>query len=67
MTLIHTEGLTIEDLEVMPDDGRRYELVGGTIVVHAAPRPRHQWALSVLRREGGLPAGGCTSLRSTST
>lgn len=32
----------------MPDDGRRYELLGGSIVVHAASRPRHQLALSAV-------------------
>lgn len=48
MSLTHVEGLTIEDLEAMPDDGRRYELLGGAIVVNAAPTPRHQWASSVL-------------------
>ncbi len=59
MTLTHTEGLTIEDLEGMPDDGRRYELVGGTIVVNAAPRPRHQWALGILydHVKGACPPG----------
>ena len=48
MSLTHAEGLTLEDLEAMPDDGRRYELLGGTIVVNAAPSPRHQWASGVL-------------------
>ena len=35
-------GLTRADLEAMPDDGRRYELIDGVIVVSAAPSPRHQ-------------------------
>jgi Uma2 family endonuclease len=48
MSLTTTEGLTIEDLEAMPDDGRRYELIGGSIVVNAVPAPRHQWASAVL-------------------
>lgn len=54
-----TEGLTIEDLEAMPDDGRRYELLGGSIVVNAAPTPRHQWASGVLYRllVAGCPVG----------
>jgi Uma2 family endonuclease len=34
--------LTIEDLEAMPDDGRRYELVGGAIVMTPAPGLGHQ-------------------------
>ncbi len=48
MSLTATEGLTIEDLEAMPDDGRRHELLGGSIVVNAAPNPRHQLASSAL-------------------
>jgi Uma2 family endonuclease len=34
--------LTVEDLEAMSDDGRRYELIGGAIVVTPAPEPVHQ-------------------------
>lgn len=30
-------GLTVADLEAMPDDGRRYELIGGAIVMTPAP------------------------------
>ncbi len=48
MSLTTTEGLTIEDLEAMPDDGHRYELLGGSIVVHAASTPRHQLASGVV-------------------
>lgn len=48
MSLTHSEGLTLEDLEAMPDDGRRYELLGGSIVVNAAPSPRHQRASGAL-------------------
>ena len=50
MSLTTTEGLTIADLEAMPDDGHRYELLGGSIVVNAAPTPRHQRASGVLYR-----------------
>ena len=59
MSLTETEGLTIEDLEAMPDDGRRYELLGGSIVVNAAPRPRHQVALAALFElvRSACPAG----------
>ena len=39
-----TTGLTVEDLEAMPDDGRRYELIGGAIVMTPAPEVDHQRA-----------------------
>jgi Uma2 family endonuclease len=35
-------GLTLADLEAMPDDGRRYELIGGAIVMTPAPGVEHQ-------------------------
>jgi Uma2 family endonuclease len=41
---------TYEDLQKMPDDGRRYELIGGVIVVSPSPNQAHQelaWRLSV--------------------
>lgn len=34
--------LTYADLQVTPDDGRRYELVRGALLVTPSPRPRHQ-------------------------
>jgi Uma2 family endonuclease len=33
---------TIEDLDLCPDDGNRYELIGGRILVSRAPRVAHQ-------------------------
>jgi Uma2 family endonuclease len=51
--------LSLADLEAMPDDGRRYELIGGAIVMTPAPGPAHQ---RVSRRllallEASMPAG----------
>ena len=39
------EMLTREDLDAMPDDGNRYELIDGEIVVSPSPRSRHQYAV----------------------
>lgn len=51
--------LTRDDLDAMPDDGHRYELLDGILVVSPAPSRRHQRAslrLSVLL-DAALPAG----------
>ena len=42
--------LTRDDLDAMPDDGHRYELVDGVLVVSPAPRIRHQQVLAQLFR-----------------
>jgi len=34
--------LTYDDLQAMPDDGHRYELVDGTLIVTPAPKIPHQ-------------------------
>ncbi len=39
---ITTRPLTYDDLIQMPDDGNRYEIVGGELFVSPSPVPRHQ-------------------------
>ncbi|TCC42261.1 Uma2 family endonuclease [Kribbella speibonae] len=36
---------TLADLETLPDDGNRYEVVDGTLLVTPAPLPLHQTAV----------------------
>jgi Uma2 family endonuclease len=43
-----TGPLTVADLERTPDDGRRYELVDGVLIVSPAPLIPHQVALHAL-------------------
>ncbi len=40
--LPYGRALTRADLDAMPDDGHRYELIDGALVVTPAPRIRHQ-------------------------
>jgi len=53
-TLPRRRALTRDDLDAMPDDGHRYELIDGALIVTPAPSPRHQIVLAelndVLRR-----------------
>jgi Uma2 family endonuclease len=47
---------TVEDLALLPDDGLRYELVDGVLLVSPAPVPRHQRAArGVFRLLDALP------------
>ncbi|MEU2039081.1 hypothetical protein [Nocardia niwae] len=42
MPVPHDDGWTAAALDHMPEDGLRYEVLNGQLVVNAAPKPRHQ-------------------------
>jgi Uma2 family endonuclease len=42
VTTLPRRPLTVDDLELMPDDGHRYELIDGTLIVSPSPSLRHQ-------------------------
>jgi Uma2 family endonuclease len=42
------EPFTVDDLERMPDDGRRYELIDGMLIVSPAPAMPHQRVATVI-------------------
>lgn len=44
-TLPQSRPLTRADLVSLPDDGHRYELIDGTLIVTPAPRAQHQRAV----------------------
>jgi hypothetical protein len=41
-TVAYGRPFTVEDLETMPDDGRRYGLIDGVLLVSPAPNWPHQ-------------------------
>ncbi len=59
MTTATSNAFTLEDLEALPDDGNRYELIGGAIVMTPAPEPVHQRVSGRLLRliEDACPEG----------
>ncbi len=50
MGTIASSPFSVADLEEMPDDGRRYELVDGQLLVSPAPGLRHQVMAAALSR-----------------
>lgn len=48
MPLPRSDHWTAADLDQMPDDGLRYEVLNGQLVVNAAPKPMHQWLIKRL-------------------
>ncbi|MCX6400815.1 MAG: Uma2 family endonuclease [Propionibacteriales bacterium] len=50
VTVLPRRPLTVDDLDAMPDDGHRYELIDGTLIVSPAPLLRHQLVHSRLMR-----------------
>jgi len=56
---VRVDRWTAEDLEQIPDDGLRYEVLNGQLIVNAAPKPRHQWLIKKLVRalDDAIPAG----------
>ena len=58
MTALHWGSpLTVADLESMPEDGHRYELIDGTLLVTPAPHTPHQSCVAQLVIILGTAAG----------
>jgi Uma2 family endonuclease len=57
MSVTASTPFTVHDLEGMPDDGRRYELIAGELLVSPAPGLRHQTIAYQLHRllDDGCP------------
>lgn len=47
---------TRADWEALPDDGRRYEIIDGSLYMSTAPSSFHQWICQRLYRHLGIPA-----------
>ncbi|MBF6301856.1 Uma2 family endonuclease [Nocardia amamiensis] len=50
MPVPRADSWTAADLDHMPEDGLRYEVLNGQLVVNAAPKPRHQLLIRWLGR-----------------
>lgn len=59
LPLIHRGSWTVDDLVRTPDDGQRYEIVDGSLIVSPPPEPRHQVIAARLVRAlaGVVPVG----------
>ena len=57
--------LTYADLQVTPDDGKRYELVRGSLLVTPSPSPQHQRIRAALSKRAG--SARCSLHRRTSS
>jgi len=47
-TSVHRGPITRAELDALPEDGRRHELIDGALIVTPAPSPRHQRAVARL-------------------
>lgn len=47
---------TYDAWETLPDDGNRYEIIGGVVYMSTAPSAFHQWIVLALVEHLGIPA-----------
>jgi hypothetical protein len=59
--LPHGRAFTRSDLDAMPEDGNRYELIDGALIVTPAPSMRHQITVVSLLLRGSLLCAHRTS------